>query len=82
MTDITYKDEGLFFSFWPCSKAGEIAFSEICKAQGDNTGKVLCIHAQSSIAALRRAGYRVSKAPKDKPSNPLDDDLLLGALNG
>lgn len=80
MTDITYKDEGLFFSFWPVSKAGETAFSEMCKAQGDNTGKVLCIHAQSSIAALRRAGYMVRKAPKDKPPSPDDDDSLLNEL--
>ena len=61
--DITYIDQGLFTAFIPQSKQGEDAFREICRVHGDHTGKVLTIHAKQTIQQLRKAGYKVGKAP-------------------
>lgn len=76
--DITYIDQGLFTAFIPQTKAGEDAFREICRVQGDHTGKVLTIHAKQTIQQLRKAGYKVGKAPKQKP---MTDDQLDSLLN-
>ena len=76
--DITYINQGLFTAFIPQTKAGEDAFREICRVQGDHTGKVLTIHAKQTIQQLRKAGYKVEKAPKQKP---LTDDQLDSLLN-
>ena len=78
--DITYIDQGLFTAFIPQSKQGEDAFREICRVQGDHTGKVLTIHAKQTIQQLRKAGYKVGKAPKQKPMTSDELDNLLTEL--
>ena len=72
--DITYRNNGLFTNFMPCSKQGEQVWHEIA-SKTDGTGKVLSQHAASTIAQLRNAGYIVAKA--SKPSASVDDDALL-----
>lgn len=80
IVDITYINQGLFTAFIPSSKTGEDAFREICKVQGDHTGKVLTIHAKQTITQLRKAGYKVGKAPKQKPMTSDELDNLLSDL--
>lgn len=63
MYDLEYIDHGMFTSFLPTSKAGEVAFNQMAEYT-DGTGKVLSIHKQSTIQQLRQAGYRVEKAKK------------------
>ena len=85
--DITYIDQGLFTAFIPQTKAGEDAFREICRVQGelsgtdDHTGKVFTIHAKQTIQQLRKAGYKVGKAPKQKPMTTDQLDSLLDELS-
>ena len=63
MSDLEYIDHGMFTSFIPVSKAGEVAFNQMAEYT-DGTGKVLSIHKQSTIQQLRQAGYKVGKAKK------------------
>lgn len=77
MVDLTYKNQGLFTAFLPESKAGEEAFRAICKAQGDHTGKVLTIHAKSTIAQLRKAGYSVKKQGRTEDISADELEALL-----
>lgn len=63
--DITYKDHGLFTSFYPESKDGEIAWKQIAE-QTEGTGRVLSIFTKQVIQQLRSAGYIVMKKPKVK----------------
>lgn len=76
MTDLAYINQGMFTAFVPVSKAGEIAWNEIAK-HNEGTGKVLSIHAASTIAQLKIAGYKVSKAKKQAP---IDADEMLKEL--
>lgn len=78
--DLTYEDQGLFTGFIPVSKEGEEAFREICRVQGDCTGRVLSTQAKQTIQQLRKAGYSVSKAPKTKPLNNQELDSLFDEL--
>lgn len=80
IVDITYINQGLFTAFIPLSKAGEDAFREICKVQGDHTGKVLTIHAKQTITQLRKAGFKVGKASKQKAMTSDELDNLLSEL--
>lgn len=79
--DITYINQGLFTAFLPQSNQGEDAFREICRVQGDHTGKVLTIHVKQTIQQLRKAGYKVGKAPKQKPMTTDQLDSLLDELS-
>ena len=65
MNDLEYIDHGMFTSFIPVSKEGEVAFNEMA-AYTEGTGKVLSMHKQSTIQQLRQAGYKVGKAKKAK----------------
>ena len=76
MNDLEYIDHGLFTSFIPVSKAGELAFNQIA-AYTEGTGKVLSIHKQSTIQQLRQAGYKVWKAKKQgKVTAEQAEDML------
>lgn len=78
MTDLHYQNMGMFTAFYPCTPDGINAFNEICKAQGDNTGKVLTMHIKATIKQLREAGYKVKVKPKDAcKTSAKDDDALL-----
>ena len=84
--DITYINQGLFTAFIPQTKAGEDAFREICRVQGelsgtdDHTGKVLTVHVKQTIAQLRKAGYKVGKAKEQSKPTELELDELLSQL--
>ena len=54
MNDLEYIDHGMFTSFIPVSKAGDVAFNQMA-AHTEGTGKVLSIHKQSTIQQLRQA---------------------------
>lgn len=76
MNDIEYIDHGMFTSFIPMSKAGEVAFNQLAEYT-DGTGKVLTMYKQSTILQLRRAGYKVGKAKKaGKVTAEKADDML------
>lgn len=78
MTDMHYQKLGMFTSFYPCTPDGVNAFNEICKAQGDTTGKVLTVHLKATLQQLRKAGYKVKAEPKDAyTTSAKDDDALL-----
>ena len=79
--DIHYINQGLFTAFISQSKSGEDAFREICRVQGDHTGKVLTVYAKQTIQQLRKAGYKVGKAPKQKPMTTDQLDSLLDELS-
>lgn len=76
MNDLEYIDHGLFTSFLPVSKAGEVAFNQMA-AYTEGTGKVLSIHKQGTILQLRQAGYKVGKAKQQgKVTVEQADDML------
>lgn len=76
--DLHYQKLGMFTSFYPCTPSGVNAFNEICKAQGDTTGKVLTVHLKATLQQLRKAGYKVKMEPMDtSTTSAKDDDALL-----
>ena len=78
MADLHYINQGLFTVFIPISKAGEQAWNEMATVT-DGTGKVLTMQAKDYIYQLRKAGYKVSKAPKVDTAK-IDPDALLKEL--
>ena len=79
MNDLEYIDHGMFTSFIPVSKEGEVAFNEMA-AYTEGTGKVLSIHKQSTIQQLRQAGYKVGKAKKQEKVTAEQVDEMLREL--
>lgn len=76
--DLHYQKLGMFTSFYPCTPSGVNAFNEICKAQGDTTGKVLTVHLKATLQQLRWAGYKVKVEPNATcTTSAKDDDALL-----
>ena len=59
--DLTYTTNGIFTTFYPESKEGEIAYKTILE-HTNNTAKILTIHLKSTLQQLRKVGYKVSKA--------------------
>lgn len=78
LTDLTYTSDSLFTRFFPITKAGEDAWREMAKEDGN--AAILNHHAQSAISQLRAAGYSVSKAKKPAPVTDAEIDELLSAL--
>lgn len=79
MNDIEYIDHGLFTTFLPVSKAGEVAFNQMAEYT-DGTGKVLSIHKQGTIQHLRQAGYKVGKAKQQGKVTAEQADMMLKEL--
>ncbi len=79
MNDLEYIDHGLFTSFIPVSKAGEVAFNQMA-SYTEGTGKVLSIHKQGTIQQLRQAGYKVGKAKKQGKVTPEQANEMLREL--
>ena len=79
MNDLEYIDHGMFTSFIPVSKEGEVAFNEMA-AYTEGTGKVLSIRKQSTIQQLRQAGYKVGKAKKQEKVTAEQVDEMLREL--
>ena len=84
MTDLTYLESGLFTTFLPESKQGEEVLNDMMK-QNAGSNKVLTIHLKSTISQLRKAGYEVKKAKKNKQTLgdifKEMDELLLTLTN-
>ncbi len=70
--DITYKNHGLFTTFYAETKEGEQAWTQLASVT-DGTGKVLTIQAKQFIDSLKKAGYIVQKA---KPAKESLDDIF------
>jgi hypothetical protein len=79
MNDLEYIDHGMFTSFIPVSKDGEVAFNQMAEYT-DGTGKVLSIHKQGTIQQLRQAGYKVGKAKKQGKVTAEQADEMLREL--
>ena len=76
MNDLEYIDHGMFTSFIPVTRAGEVAFNQMAEYT-EGTGKVLTIHKQSTILQLRQAGYKVGKAKQQgKVTAEQAEDML------
>lgn len=74
--DLEYRNDGMFVRFYANSKDDELAWKEMAK--NDGVAAVLNFEAPRIIAQLRKAGYTVSKAKKDKQSA---DDILNELLS-
>lgn len=60
MNDLTYLKQGFFTVFFPQSKAGEVAWTELASVT-QGTGKIPTIQLPQFLASLRKAGYTVHK---------------------
>ena len=69
--DLTYNTTGIFTTFFPESKQGEIIYSEIIQQNGSH--KILTIHLKNVLYQIKKAGYNVKKAKKSKLTI---DDIL------
>lgn len=76
--DISYTTGSMFTTFYPNTKAGELAWGTMANELG-GVARVLNIHAVGTIYQLKKAGYSVGK---EKPSKLSVDDILaeLGDL--
>ena len=74
MTDLTYTQDGMFTRFFPVTDAGVDAWRVM--AEKDGVAAVLSFEAARVIAQLRKAGYSVAKAKKEKISVAEIDSLL------
>jgi len=77
MTDMTYRQDGIWTHFMPVSDAGLELFKQFLKADCDT---ILSIHDKGFIAEMRRAGYVVQKARKTTTKWTKEDDALLADL--
>lgn len=77
MTDMTYRQDGIWTHFMPVSDAGVELFKQFLKADCDT---ILSIHDKGFIAQMRRAGYVVKKAPAATEKWTPEDDALLSEL--
>ncbi|MGF6996768.1 hypothetical protein [Paraburkholderia sp. GAS32] len=75
-TDISYKKDGLFTTFFADSQQGGTAVSDLMTQNG-GSNKVLTIHADAVITQLRAAGYTVRKA---RPVSAKEVDSILAEL--
>ena len=60
--DLTYITKGLWTSFYANTEQGVVAVAELGQLNGDN--KVLTMHLNKCLKALRVAGYSVNKVKK------------------
>jgi hypothetical protein len=77
-TDLSYTTDSMFTTFYPNTKAGELAWNTMANEMGGNA-RVFNIHAASTIYQLKKAGYIVGKQKASKQT--LDEILAeLGDL--
>jgi len=77
--DLTYRDDGLFVSFFPNTPDGERAWKIMNATPGAEGGRVLKIHAESTFVQLRMAGYTARK-DKSVPVTHEEINSLLQEL--
>lgn len=75
--DLYYTQNEMFTKFVSQTEAGDVAWREMASKDVDNIACVLNIHAKSTIAQLRSAGYVVAKSPRIKPG---EIDAILAEL--
>lgn len=81
MTDLTYRDDGVWIHFMPVSDDGIAAWRKMAE-QSDGTGAFQFHQAAGIIKQLRDAGYSVCKAKKSSGKlNRADIDLLEELTN-
>lgn len=68
--DLDYVTTGMFTAFIPNTPAGVAVWNEM---QAQEAGKTYTMHLKSTLAQLRKAGYKVGKAKKCTMSI---DDIL------
>ena len=73
MSDLTYLNQGFFTVFFPQSKAGEVAWSELASVT-QGTGKIPTIQLPQFLASLRKAGYSVQKV-KNRTAEESDAEV-------
>ena len=76
MSDLQYIEQGLFTSFVPVTKDGEVIWAELL-SQNEGSNKVLTIHKDKVLRQIRKAGYSVSKA---KPVGENEMATILAEL--
>ena len=62
--DLEYITSGLFTTFLPSSKAGEVAYNEMLSHPDTPNAKIYTIHLKNMLYQLKKAGYTVKKAKK------------------
>tara|TARA_R110002020_G_scaffold334555_2_gene549799 strand:- start:9940 stop:10197 length:258 start_codon:yes stop_codon:yes gene_type:complete len=83
-TDLTYSTSGIFTTFYPESKHGEIIYNEIIEQNGSS--KIYTIHLKNVLYQIKKAGYSVKKAKKlskkeaDKIMNEILNDPMFNDL--
>lgn len=70
--DLTYTSDAMFTRFYPETKYGESVYNEMASKM-NGVAAVANFEAQSTIALIRAAGYKVSKA---KPVTQSIDSIL------
>jgi hypothetical protein len=78
MTDLTYTQDKMFTRFIPVTTDGENLWRQMVEQNG--SAVVLNVEANLVMAQIRKAGYKVSKAPKAKPVTAGEIDTLLAEL--
>lgn len=78
-TDLEYRTTGLFTTFLPSSKAGEVAYNEMLSHPDTPNAKIYTIHLKNMLYQLKKAGYTVKKAKKI--SKKESDKILTEIFN-
>lgn len=60
-TDLTYREEGLFVTYYPNTEDGIVAWRDMINLSPD--ARFLSIHRKQINAQLKAAGYSVRKSP-------------------
>lgn len=64
--DIEYTtQDGLVYSFYPLTKAGEDVWNEMDSIEGMESGKVFSFQLQEVLYHLKKAGYSVRRMGND-----------------
>lgn len=77
MTDIYYIEQGLFTTFIPNTKDGEMLWNSIAK-ENKGVAKIFTTHLKSTLKQIKDAGYSVRK--KKSSLVEIDAEKLLEEL--
>lgn len=71
--------DGLVYSFYPLTKAGEDVWNEMDSIEGMESGKVFSFQLQEVLYHLKKAGYSVRRMKND---DKVDYDEIYNELLG
>ena len=76
ITDLTYNTTGIFTTFYPESKQGEVIYNQMIEQNG--SPKIYTIHLKNVLCQIKKAGYSVKKAKKisKKEANKIMNEIL------